>query len=51
MEGRKVMNNKQGITFVKKESKVVGDGYKIIEINISDQTESLYAVCTPIKKY
>ncbi|WP_261796344.1 hypothetical protein [Oceanobacillus massiliensis] len=25
-------------------------GYEVIEVNISDSTESLYAVCTPVKK-
>lgn len=45
------MDNKQGITLVKKNSKIVGNGYKIIEINVSDKAESLYAVCTPIKNY
>ncbi|MEK3905760.1 hypothetical protein [Oceanobacillus profundus] len=28
----------------------VDSGYKVIEVNLSDSTESLYAVCTPIKK-
>lgn len=27
----------------------VDSGYKVIEVNLSDSTESLYAVCTPIK--
>ncbi|MDQ0201122.1 hypothetical protein [Neobacillus ginsengisoli] len=26
------------------------NGYKVIEVNVSYPSESLYAVCTPIKK-
>ncbi|MBD8067641.1 hypothetical protein [Bacillus sp. PS06] len=32
-----------------KESLVTISGYKVIEFNVSDPTESLYAVVTPIK--
>ncbi|WP_339227069.1 hypothetical protein NSQ77_16185 [Oceanobacillus sp. FSL K6-2867] len=28
----------------------VDSGYKVIEVNLSDSTEGLYAVCTPVKK-
>ncbi|MBP2076986.1 hypothetical protein [Oceanobacillus polygoni] len=28
----------------------VDSGYKVIEVNLSDSTEGLYAVCAPIKK-
>jgi len=31
------------------ESKSTGSGYKVIEVNVSDPSENLYAVCTPIK--
>jgi len=27
-----------------------GNGFKIIEVNLSNPAENLYAVCTPIKK-
>lgn len=26
-----------------------GDGYNIVEINVSNPAENIYAVCTPIK--
>ncbi|MFD1851537.1 hypothetical protein [Oceanobacillus bengalensis] len=29
--------------------KTTENGYKIVEVNMSDSAESLYAVCTPIK--
>ncbi|WML39485.1 hypothetical protein RCG19_20240 [Neobacillus sp. OS1-2] len=32
------------------EFKEVEDGFKIIEINVSDPAESLFSVVTPIKK-
>ncbi|WP_278309204.1 hypothetical protein [Oceanobacillus zhaokaii] len=28
---------------------VVDEGYKVIEVNISESAENLYAVCTPVK--
>lgn len=37
--GNKITNNQ-----------LYNNGYKVIEMNISDSTESIYAVCTPIKK-
>ncbi|WP_281270281.1 hypothetical protein [Oceanobacillus arenosus] len=40
------MNNIQIIT-VNNDSVI--DGYKVIEANISDSAENLYAVCTPVK--
>lgn len=45
--GRKVMHNNQ-IIAVNYDS-VVDGGYKVIEVNITDSAENLYAVCTPIK--
>ncbi|MGZ4159319.1 MAG: hypothetical protein ACXVNF_00755 [Neobacillus sp.] len=44
------MNNSQLITSRKNECKNGGDGYKIIEFNVSDPAESLFAVVIPIKK-
>jgi hypothetical protein len=32
-----------------KESEYVVAGFKVIEFNVSDSTESLYAVVTPVK--
>jgi hypothetical protein len=44
------MNNKLVITPQKNDNKNGGNGYKIIEFNVSDPTENLFAVVTPIKK-
>ncbi|WP_157081439.1 hypothetical protein [Neobacillus soli] len=44
------MNNNQIITPRKNEYKDGGNGYKVIEINVSDPSENLFAVVTPIKK-
>ncbi|MFF2445492.1 hypothetical protein ACFVSW_00205 [Neobacillus sp. NPDC058068] len=44
------MNNIQIITTGKNEYKDGDSGYKIIEFNVSDPTENLYAVVTPVKK-
>lgn len=38
------------ITINNKEYKDAGNGFKVIEVNVSNPAESLYAVCTPIKK-
>jgi hypothetical protein len=46
----RAMNNNQLITSKKNEFKDGENGYKIIEFNVSDPTESLFAVVTPIKK-
>jgi hypothetical protein len=46
----KIMNNTQLITSRKNEFKEGENGYKIIEFNVSDPTESLFSVVTPIKK-
>jgi hypothetical protein len=35
----------------KNELKNGGNGFKIIEFNVSDPAESLFAVVTPIKKH
>ncbi|WP_306798737.1 hypothetical protein [Oceanobacillus saliphilus] len=42
------MYKNQMITF--SNTKAIEEGYKVIEVNVSDSTESLYAVCTPVKK-
>jgi len=44
------MNNNKIINTTKNESKTGGNGFKIIEFNVSDPTENLFAVVTPIKK-
>lgn len=42
--------NKEQVTIVREiADKNGGDGIKIIEWNVSDPTESLYAVVTPVK--
>ncbi|WP_157273089.1 hypothetical protein [Neobacillus bataviensis] len=43
------MKNNQMISSGKNELKEVEDGFKIIEMNVSDPTESLFSVVTPIK--
>jgi hypothetical protein len=43
------MNNNQVIITRKNENNNGGSGNKIIEWNVSDPTESLYSVVTPIK--
>lgn len=49
MEGCTTMTNNQ-VTIVRKdENNIGGSGNRIIEWNVSDPTESLYAVVTPIK--
>lgn len=45
-----MMKDIQLISTKTSECKEVENGYKIIEFNVSDPTESLYAVVTPIKK-
>jgi len=45
----RTMNNIQFITSKENECKDGGNGYKIIEINVSDPSENLFAVVTPIK--
>lgn len=44
------MENIQVITSRKNDCKDGKNGYKILEFNVSDPTESLFAVVTPIKK-
>lgn len=44
------MNNIQINITGKNEYKDGESGYKIIEFNVSDPTESLFAVVTPVKK-
>ncbi|MEH7014711.1 hypothetical protein V7087_28530 [Neobacillus niacini] len=43
------MNNNVIKLSTKIESNVGGNGYKIIEINVSDPTENSFAVVTPVK--
>ncbi|MBO0960918.1 hypothetical protein J1P26_14550 [Neobacillus sp. MM2021_6] len=43
------MKDNQMIPTSKIEFKEVEDGFKIIEMNVSDPTESLFSVVTPIK--
>lgn len=40
------MNNNE---IISRDNTLKDEGYKVIEVNISDSTENLYAVCTPIK--
>lgn len=42
------MENKK-TTVIGQVSESIETGYKVVEINMSDGTENLYAVCTPIK--
>lgn len=44
------MNNIQFKTTKEIECKDGGNGYKIIEVNVSDPSENLFAVVSPIKK-
>lgn len=43
------MNNNHIIVTRKNECKDGDNGYKIIEFNVSDPSENLFAVVTPIK--
>ncbi len=45
-----MMSNIQFVTPRKNECKNGECGYKIIEINVSDPSENLFAVVTPVKK-
>lgn len=49
-EELRTMKNNQIISSSKNEFKKGESGYKIIEMNISDPTESLFSIVTPIKK-
>lgn len=44
------MDRNQLIVSTKSENKEGDTGYKIIEFNVSDPTESLFSIVTPIKK-
>ncbi|MGG1397565.1 hypothetical protein ABE288_06975 [Bacillus salipaludis] len=44
------MNNNQVKISMKTEGKDGKNGYKVIELNISDPSENLFAVVTPVKK-
>ncbi|WP_180994357.1 hypothetical protein [Bacillus sp. Marseille-P3661] len=43
------MDNIKSLTIKYENSKNGGNEYKVIEVNVSDPTECLYAICTPIK--
>lgn len=45
------MNNYQFKTPIKEAYKNGGNGYKVVEVNISNSTENVYAVVTPINKW
>lgn len=45
-----MMNDIQLLTTKQSECKDGDNGYKIIEINLSDPAENLFAVVTPVKK-
>lgn len=47
--GRKFVQMKEIILTTKNEGIHGGNGYKIIEINVTDPSENSYAVVTPIK--
>jgi hypothetical protein len=50
MEGSCIMNNNNQITLIRKDdTNNGGNESRIIEWNVSDPTESLYAVVTPVK--
>ncbi|WP_462411666.1 hypothetical protein [Neobacillus sp. Marseille-QA0830] len=44
------MNNNQLPIIRKTETKEAGNGYKIVKMNVSDPSENLFAVVTPVKK-
>ncbi|WP_281280844.1 hypothetical protein [Robertmurraya kyonggiensis] len=41
---------KDQVISITKEWPKGGDGYKVVRVEVSDPSENLYAVCTPIKK-
>ncbi|WP_175639181.1 hypothetical protein [Metabacillus schmidteae] len=44
------MSNYQIKLPIKEELKGGNTGYKVIEVNVSNSTDNLYAVVTPVKK-
>ncbi|MCM3161484.1 MULTISPECIES: hypothetical protein [Bacillaceae] len=44
------MNNQQTTISIKNDYKDGGNGYKVIEVNISNTSDNLYAVVTPVNK-
>ncbi len=44
------MSNYQIKVPVKEEYKGGNDGYKVVEVNVSNSTDNLYAVVTPVNK-
>ena len=43
------MNNIK-VTIGKTSNTNGGNGFKVIEVNVMDPAQSIYAVCTPVKK-
>jgi hypothetical protein len=43
------MNNIQSISSNNNKNNIAGNGYKVIEVNVSNPSENLFAVCTPVK--
>ncbi|WP_449621064.1 hypothetical protein [Robertmurraya sp. Marseille-Q9965] len=41
---------KEQVISIKKDWSKGGEGYKVIKVEVSDPSENIYAVCTPIKK-
>ena len=50
MKGKVNMSNYQIKVPIKEEYKGGSNGYKVIEVNVSNSNDSLYAVVTPINK-
>jgi hypothetical protein len=46
---KKIMNNDVIKQSTKIESNVGGNGYKVIEINVTDPSENSFAVVTPVQ--
>ncbi|UTR10167.1 hypothetical protein MM300_20180 [Evansella sp. LMS18] len=44
-----MMENKKQLSILKEEFNGSGNGYKIINEEIKDQPENIWAVCTPVK--
>ncbi len=43
------MSKNQELTMTNGDQYKEGQGFKVIEVNVSCSTESLYAVCTPVR--
>ncbi|MCU9614950.1 hypothetical protein OEV98_15500 [Caldibacillus lycopersici] len=42
------MSNNRVVT-ISKDTKISTSGFKVVEVNVSNPVDHLYAVCTPIK--